>query len=95
MERCHGRELVTLPHFSPLDEPTSHLALDDGTLGPERGVPQLRLGADDHPPLASEVKVGDGAPDVDLADQLSGRVPDVDPIAASGVYVSLGVTVDP
>lgn len=70
-----------------------HLCLYSGSHGAHRGVPELRLAHDDHP-LAGKGEVCGPATNVDLANKLTRRVPNVDAIAASGVDVTLGVTVN-
>lgn len=60
----------------------------------EGHVVQLRLRGDDHAPLADEAEVGREAAEVDLAQQLAGRVPDVHAVADAGVDVAVRVAVD-
>lgn len=52
-------------------------------------IEQLRFRADDHPPVAGELEVCGRGAQIDLADQLAGRIPYVDAIAAAGVDVAI------
>lgn len=58
------------------------------------GIKQLCLPCNDHPSVARELEVRRRGARVDLADELAGRVPDVDAVVATSVDVSLCVAVD-
>jgi hypothetical protein len=60
----------------------------------ERGIEQLSLGADDHPAVARKLEVRAARAQVDLAEELTGGVPDLDTVAAARVDIAVGVSVN-
>jgi hypothetical protein len=69
-----------------------------GNLGPlssEGHIVQFRLCANDHSTLTGELEVGASGTQVNLSNELTGRIPDMYSVSTSSVDVALGIAVDP
>jgi hypothetical protein len=74
--------------------PPSKLILRIHTLRRQRHIKQFRLSSNDHPPLSRKPKISRRRPQENLANECSRGIPDMDPVAAAGVYIAPGVAVD-
>jgi hypothetical protein len=84
-----------LPDFSHSADLGVIVIGDFSSFGSKGHVVQFRLGANDHSTLTGELEVGAGGSQVDFPNELTGRVPDMYSVSTSGVYVALGIAVNP
>jgi len=67
---------------------------DLGSFCSKGNVVQFGLGADDHSTLTGELEVRTSGTQVDFANKLTGRVPDMYSISTSSINIPLGIAVN-
>lgn len=71
-----------------------HLALNIIPSRCQGGIVQISLSANNHPASARKVEVRRGLTEINLADQFTRGIPDLNTIAAASIDISPGVAVD-